>query len=427
MTAAQHGGDEREHGPPPVLALDVGSTKVEAMIARAAKPDAANPAAGPLDVLGWAEAPSPGVRKGVVVHLEATTDAVRRVVEEARRMAGMDLAAAYVSLAGGHIRGVNSRGTHAVSGPDYEVTREDVEKVIESAGALAIPMDREVIHILPQEFILDGTPGIKDPLGMRGRRLEAEVHIVTGAVAAAQNLVKAVNDAGVFVEDLVLESLAASAAVLSEDEKEMGVILLNLGGGTTEVAVFVEGSLWQTEVIGLGGDNVTRDISVCLRAPLAQAEELKKKHGVARRELVGDDEVVEIPSVGGRPARPLDRSVLVEIIEPRVQEILFLVQRTIRRGGYEDLAAAGVVLTGGTAEMRGVQETAEEILQMPVRTGAPTGLGGLASGVAGPAHATVVGLVRHGLADEGRAAGGRGFAEPENLFQKIVERMKSWF
>lgn len=410
--------------PPPVLALDIGSTKVEAMIAREGRDR--------IEVLGWAQVHSRGLRKGVVIHLEETTEAIREAAREAAHLAGVEAREAVISLAGGHIRGVNSRGVTAVHGADGaapgegEVSKEDIDRVIEAAAALSLPMDREIIHILPQEFILDGATGIRDPVGMRGTRLEAEVHIITGAVASAQNLIKAVNDAGLLVADIVLEPLAAAEAVLTQDEKDLGVILLNLGGGTTETAVFIEGALWQTEVISVGGENVTNDIAACLRTPFSEAEALKRRWGAARRDRIQEGEIVEIPSVGGRAARPLERAVLVEIIEARIKETFLLVGRQVARAGYETLASSGVVLTGGAASLPGIQETAEEILQMPVRMGQPMPLGGLADGATGPAHATVIGLVRHGLA---RAARGEDAEEleRENLFEGVFERMRTWF
>lgn len=402
-----------------VVGLDIGTTKVCAIIGEVGDD-------GIIDIIGVGQSPSDGLRKGVVVNLESTVKSITKAVEEAELMSGVEVSSCYVGIAGGHIKGINSRGVIAVSRQDREITQADVDRVVDAARAVSIPMDREVIHVLPQEFIVDEQDGIKDPVGMSGVRLEAEVHIVTGAVTSAQNIVRSVNRAGFEVNDIVLEPLASSFAVLTEDEKELGVVLVDIGGGTTDLALFVEGAIWQTEVLAIGGGNVTRDISVGLRTPIHEAEQIKIKYGCALTDLVKDEEEIEVPSVGGRRAKPLPRKVLTEIIQPRMEEIFLLLSREIKKTGYEDLVAGGVVLTGGASALPGVQELAERILDLPVRIGAPKGISGLVDVVNSPVFSTGVGLIFYGaknLEDDVRIPR----LPAGDLFRGITNRMKEWF
>jgi cell division protein FtsA len=407
-----------------IVGLDIGTTKVAAIIGEVMEN-------GVIEIIGVGQAPSEGLRKGVVVNLESTVKSITKAIEEAELMSGTEVSSVYVGIAGGHIKGINSRGVIAVSRQDREITQADVDRVIDAARAVSIPMDREVIHVLPQEYIVDDQDGIKDPVGMTGVRLEAEVHIVTGAVTSAQNIVRSVNRAGLEVNDIVLEPLASSFAVLTEDEKELGVVLVDIGGGTTDMALFVEGSIWQTEVLAIGGGNVTKDISVGLRTPLAEAEQIKLRYGCALSDLVKPEEEVEVPSVGGRKAKMLPRTVLAEIIQPRMEEIFLLLSREIKKTGYEDLVAGGVVLTGGASAMQGVQELAERILDMPVRIGAPKGISGLVDVVNSPIFSTGVGLVFYGaknLRPDGTVEGRRGLISGGgDLFRGITNRMRDWF
>lgn len=407
-----------------IVGLDIGTTKVAAIIGEVMEN-------GVIEIIGVGQAPSEGLRKGVVVNLESTVKSITKAIEEAELMSGTEVSSVYVGIAGGHIKGTNSRGVIAVSRQDREITQADVDRVIDAARAVSIPMDREVIHVLPQEYIVDDQDGIKDPVGMTGVRLEAEVHIVTGAVTSAQNIVRSVNRAGLEVNDIVLEPLASSFSVLTADEKELGVVLVDIGGGTTDMALFVEGSIWQTEVLAIGGGNVTKDISVGLRTPLAEAEQIKLRYGCALTDLVKPEEEVEVPSVGGRKAKMLPRTVLSEIIQPRMEEIFLLLSREIKKTGYEDLVAGGVVLTGGASAMQGVQELAERILDMPVRIGAPKGISGLVDVVNSPIFSTGVGLVFYGaknLQTDGAVEGRRSLISGGNdLFKGITNRMRDWF
>ncbi len=405
-----------------VVGLDIGTTKVCAIIGEVGEN-------GVIDIIGVGQAQSEGIRKGVVVNLDATVKSITKAIEEAELMSGTEVRSAYVGIAGGHIKGINSRGVIAVSRNDREITPADVERVIDAARAVSMPMDREVIHVIPQEFIVDEQDGIKDPIGMSGVRLEADVHIVTAAVTSAKNIVTAVNRAGFEVDDIVLEPLASSHAVLTEDEKELGVVLVDIGGGTTDMALFVEGAIWQTAVLGIGGTNVTRDIGVGLRTPVGDAEQIKLRYGCALADLVKQDEEIEVPSVGGRKSKSLPRQVLVEIIQPRMEEIFLLLSREIKKTGYEDLVAGGVVLTGGAAAMEGVQELAERMLDMPVRIGSPKGIAGLVDVVNSPVFSTGVVLVFFGAQqmDLTDASGGeRGVSGLMDTFGAVWSRMKSW-
>jgi len=397
-----------------VVGLDIGTTKICAIVGAMTEEG--------LDIVGIGTSPSRGLRKGVVINIESTVSAIRKALQEAELMAGCEIKSVFAGIAGGHIKGINSQGVIAIK--NREVTNEDVRRVIDAAKALAIPMDREVIHILPQEFIIDDQDGIKEPLGMSGVRLEARVHIVTGAVASAQNIIKSCNKAGVDVGDIVLEQLASAEAVLTPDEKDLGVALVDIGGGTTDVAIFVDGAIKHTSVLSLGGNHLTNDIAVGLRTPTAEAEKIKQASGCCLSSMVGKDETIEVPSVGGREPRILSRELLAEILEPRVEEIFTLVNREIVKSGFEDLIASGVVLTGGSAILPGMPELAEQIFDLPVRRGKPTDIGGLTDVVNSPIYATGVGLVKYGS----RNMQTRNFViGQENLFDKVSRRMKEWF
>jgi cell division protein FtsA len=377
-----------------------------------------------LDIVGIGTSPSKGLRKGVVINIESTVASIKKAIEEAELMAGCEIKSVYAGIAGGHIKGFNSQGVIAIK--NREVSPEDVKRVIEAAKAIAIPMDREVIHILPQEFIIDDQDGIREPLGMSGVRLEAKVHIVTGAVASAQNIVKSCNRAGLEVADIVLEQLASSEAVLSADEKELGVALVDIGGGTTDIAIFVDGAIKHTSVLSLGGNHLTNDIAVGLRTPMAEAERIKQKYGCCLSSLVGKDETIEVPSVGGRKPRVLSRQLLCEILEPRVEEIFTLVNREIVKSGLEDLIASGVVITGGSTILEGMPELAEQIFNLPVRRGLPQRIGGLIDVVNSPVYATGVGLVVYGSKNVGVHEFPAAQSD-DTVFRRVSRRMKEWF
>ena len=396
-----------------IVGLDIGTTKICAIVG--------NLTDSGLDIVGIGTSPSKGLRKGVVINIESTVEAIRTALQEAELMAGCEIKSVFVGIAGGHIKGFNSQGVIAIK--NREVTRDDVRRVIDAAKAIAIPMDREVIHILPQEFIIDDQDGIKEPLGMSGVRLESKVHIVTGAVASAQNIIKSCNRAGVDVADIVLEQLASSEAVLTADEKDLGVALIDIGGGTTDIALYVDGAIKHTSVLSLGGNHLTNDIAVGLRTPMSEAEKIKQKYGCCLTSMVGRDETIEVPSVGGREPRVLSRQLLSEILEPRVEEIFTLVNREIVRSGYEDLIASGAVITGGSTILAGMPELAEQIFNLPVRRGVPNGIGGLTDVVSSPKHATGVGLVKYGS----RNLQSKNFMiGQENIFDKVARRMKDW-
>jgi len=400
-----------------VVGLDIGTTKVCAIIGRINE-------YGTVDIVGVGVSPSRGLRKGVVVNIESTVQSVATAIEKAELMAGNEVKSVYAGIAGGHIEGINSRGVVAVSSKSREITPEEVERVIDAAKAIALPMEREVIHVIPQEFIVDNQEGIKDPVGMSGVRLEAEVHIVTGAVASAQNIVKSVNRAGYMVNDIVLEPLASALATLKDDEKELGVVLIDIGGGTTDVLVYLNGSIWHTNVISMGGNHVTNDISIGLRTPINAAEQIKREWGVALSELVSPDEVIEVPSVGGRSPTQIPRQILAEIIQPRMEEIFILVKNELERHEFRNMLAGGVVLTGGASILDGSEKLAEQIFEMPVRIGIPTGIGGLLDEISSPEYATGVGLVLYGLNTQPiRLMENRG----TGLFSNIKKRMADWF
>ena len=395
----------------------MGSTKICAIIAEAG-------AGGGLEVIAVGTVASRGLRKGVVVNIDATVEAIKQAVAEAEHAAGVEVAAVYAGVAGAHIRGLNSRGVVAVSGKDREVSSADVARAVEAARALNLPPDREIIHVLPQTFVVDDQDGVREPIGMTGGRLEVEAHIVTGAMASVQNVVRSVNRAGLTVQDIVLEPLASAAAVLSSDEKELGVVLVDLGGGTTDVALYREGAIWHTAILPLGGDHISNDIAVGLRTSSADAEGLKRRYGCALTSLVSAEETVDVPSVGGRKARQLSRQILSEIIQPRVEEIFTLVARDLARAGFRDAATAGVVVTGGTSLLEGVAEVAERVFDLPVRRGAPDVGGEWGEMVKSPIYATGVGLALYGLARQPvTASAGPG----DRSLRGRVRRLTSWF
>ncbi len=375
------------------VGLDIGTTKISCIIADMQ-------GGGELRVVGIGNAPSEGLRRGVVVDLEKTVGSIQRAVDEAQRMAGVPVKGVYAGIAGDHIRSINSRGVIAVSRKDNDIGQADVDRVVEAAKAVAIPMDREIIHVIPQEFIVDDQNGIKDPVGMCGVRLEAEVHIITGAVTSAKNICRSIQRAGLKVLDLVLEPLASSHAVLAQDERDLGVVLLDIGGGTTDVAVFYEGSIRHTAIVPYGGANVTNDIAIGLRTPIDKAEHIKIQHGSALASLVRAEDHISVSGVGGRADREISRHVLASMIEPRMEEIFVLANKEVRKNHFAELLGGGVVLTGGTSLMPGVTELAEQVLEMPVRLGRPHGLGGLSANVEDPRFSTGVGLVLHAVQQE---------------------------
>lgn len=398
-----------------IVGLDIGTTKICAVVGE--------PGVDGVDIVGIGTSPSTGLRKGVVVNIEQTVQSVKKALEEAELMAGCEIRTVYAGIAGSHIKGFNSHGVIAVKGG--EVSPKDMERVIDAAKAVAIPLDREVIEILPQEYIVDDQRGIANPLGMAGVRLEVKVHIVTGAVTSAQNILRSCHRSGLDVADIVLESLASAKAVLTEEEREIGVALVDMGGGTTDIAVFGNDSIKHTGVLALGGTNLTNDIAFGLRTPMTSAEKIKVKHGCALAELVKSDEEIEVPSVGGREPRRLKRQTLAEICEPRVEEILALVDQELVRSGFKNMIGAGVVLTGGTSLIEGIQDLGEQIFNLPTRVGYPDNVGGIRDVVNSPMYATAVGLLMYGAAKEGVEHKFR-IRDP-NVFNRILNRMRKWF
>ncbi len=398
-----------------VVGLDIGTTKIGMVIGEVSEDNNIN-------VLGVGQAPSEGLRKGVVVNIDKTVKAIEKAKHEAELMAGIEVDSVIVGIAGGHIKSINSKGVVAITNQNNEIMQEDVNRVIEQAKAIAIPMDREIIHVLPQEFIVDEQTGIKEPVGMSGVRLEVEAHVVTGAITSAENIYKSVEKAGLEVTDLVLEPLASSYAVLTEDEKELGVALIDMGGGTTDIAIFFDDAIRHTAVVSLGGRNVTSDIAIGIRTPLEQAEEIKKKHGIALSSKVGQEEYIEVPGVGGRESRDISKSILASIIEPRLEEIFSLVHREIKRSEFAEMLGAGIVITGGGALLEGIGELAEQVFDMPVRVGLPRGFGGLAESIKSPVWATGVGLIQYGIHHGSALHGGSG--KSKEGFKKILEKFK---
>jgi cell division protein FtsA len=397
-----------------IVGLDIGTTKICTVVGEMSGSD--------INIIGIGTHPSIGLRKGVVVNIESTVESIKKAVEEAELMAGCEISNVYAGIAGGHITGFNSRGIVAIKGA--EVVQSDVDRVIDAARAVAIPMDREVIHVLPQEFIVDEQSGIQNPLGMSAVRLEAKIHIVTGAVTSAHNIVKCVNRAGLDVCDIVLESLASGEAVLTEEEKLLGTALLDLGGGTTDLAIFSGNNIKHTFVLALGGNNLTNDIAVGLRAPVTEAEKIKKKYGTCVARNINTEETIEVPGMGGRKPRKLPRQILGEVLEPRMEEIFTLVKREIYRAGMENAMTSGSVLTGGTSLLEGVIEVAESIFNLPTRLGKPQGISGLVDVVNNPMYATGVGLVLYGAKNQNAK---KFRIRDTNIFNRVMSRMKNWF
>jgi cell division protein FtsA len=398
---------------PVVVGLDIGTTKICTVVGERVDDQ--------VNIIGLGTHPSKGLRKGVVINIESTVQSIKKAVEEAELMAGCEITSVYAGIAGGHIKGINSHGVIAVK--NREITASDVKRVIDAASAVAIPMDREVIHIIPQEFIVDDQDGIRDPVGMSGVRLEGRVHIVTGAITSAQNIIKCANRAGLDVDDIVLEQLGSSEAVLTPEEKDLGVAIIDIGGGTTDLIIFASGSIKHTSVVSLAGSHITSDISMGLRTPREEAEKIKIRYGCCLASMVRKEETIEVPSVGGRKPRVLSRQTLAEIIEPRVEEILTLVQNEVARTGFGSLIASGIILTGGSTILEGMPELAEQIFNLPVRRGTPTGIGGLVDMVNSPMYATGVGLVLYGSRNKEQA---RFKVGEGNIFSKVTHRMKEW-
>jgi len=397
-----------------IVALDIGTAKVVCLVAEL-RPD------GALEVLGLGSHESKGLKKGVVVNIEATVAAIQRALEEAELMADCKIASAFVGIAGSHIRSFNSTGMVAIK--EREVTALDVERALDTARAVNIPTDQQILHVLRQEFIIDGQEDVREPIGMSGVRLEVKVHIVTGAVAAAQNIIKCVRRCGLEVNDLILQPLASARAVLLEDEKDLGVCLLDVGGGTTDVAIFTHGAIRHTAVVPIAGDQITNDIAMALRTPTGDAENIKTRHGVALRQLADANQMIEVPGIGERSPRSMSRQTLAEVIEPRVEELYSLVQQVLRESGFEELLSSGVVLTGGSAVMHGMVELGEEIFHMPVRLGVPRYQGGLADVVRAPRYATAVGLLLEGASQVQQGK----LSRQTGSMKAVLVRMREWF
>ena len=398
-----------------IVGLDIGTSKVVAIVGEITPDDQ-------VEIIGLGSSRSRGLKKGVVVNIESTVHSIQRAIEEAELMAGCNIHSVFAGIAGSHIRSLNSNGIVAIR--DNEVTLGDVERVIDAASAVAIPADQKILHILPQEFVIDNQEGVKEPVGMSGVRLEVKVHMVTGAVSAAQNIIKCVRRCGLEVDDIILEQVASSYAVLTDDERELGVCLVDIGGGTTDIAVFRDGAIQHTAVIPIAGDQVTNDIAVALRTPTQYAEDIKVQYACALTQLANPEETIEVPGVGDRASRRLARQTLAEVVEPRYEELFTLVQAELRRSGYEDMIAAGVVLTGGSSKMEGVVELAEEIFHMPVRIGVPQYVVGLSDVVRNPIYSTGVGLLLFGRKHI------QEHLSPVRMnkgFKSVWDRMKSWF
>ncbi len=398
-----------------IVGLDIGTSKVVAIVGEITDE-------GGLDIVGIGSNPSRGLKKGVVVNIESTVQSIQRAVEEAELMAGCQIHSVFTGIAGSHVRSLNSHGIVAIR--DTEVTYEDVNRVIEAARAVAIPTDQKILHVLPQEFVIDAQEGIREPVGMNGVRLEAKVHIVTGAVSAAQNIVKCVNRCGLQVDEIILEQVASSYAVLTEDEKDLGVCIVDIGGGTTDIAIFTGGAIRHTHVIPIAGDQVTNDIVVVLRTPTQYVDDIKIKYGCALKQLTTLDDSIEVPGMGDREPRRLSRQILADVIEQRYEELFQLVQTELRRSGFEELIASGIVLTGGASKMQGVIELAEEVFHMPVRLGLPTGVAGLADVVRNPIYSTGVGLLIYG---KQQLAQPKATPRGEDALSGVLASMKKWF
>ena len=398
-----------------IVGLDIGTSKVVAVVAEL-QPD------GRFQVIGMGQHESKGLKKGVVVNIEATVNSIQRALEEAELMADCKIRDVYTGIAGSHIKSFNSSGMVAIK--DKEVTATDVARVIETAKAVSIPGDQQMLHVLTQEFIVDGQEDVREPLGMSGMRLEVKVHIVTGAVSAAQNIVKCVRRCGLEVQDLILQPLASSLATLTDDEKELGVVLVDIGGGTTDIAIFTGGAIRHTAVIPIAGDQITNDIAMALRTPTADAEDIKVSHGTAKQVLANADDMIEVPGIGERGPRMLSRQALAAVIEPRVEELFSLVQQVVRESGYEELLSSGVVLTGGTSLMDGMVELGEDIFLKPVRIGVPDYAGNLSDVVKSPRFSTAMGLLQEARVQRLR---GRRVASTRGGVKDIFQRMREWF
>jgi len=403
-----------------LVGLDIGTTKICVVVARVTE--------GKVNIVGIGSHPSTGLRKGVVVNMDSTVNSIKKAVEEAELMAGIKIDSCLVGIAGAHIKSFNSNGVVAIK--DKEVSPDDVARAIDAAKAVAIPADRELIHVIPQEYIIDDQDGIRDPIGITGVRLEVKTHIVTGSVSSAQNIIKCCKLAGLNVDDIILGQLASSEATLTPEEKEIGVALVDIGGGTSDIAVFINGAIKFTSVLPYGGNNITNDIAIGLRTPLEEAEKIKKKYGCAFANMIGANETIEVPSVGGRKPRTLMRKTLADIIEPRVEEISSLIYQEIKKSGADRLLASGVVLTGGCANLEGIAELAENIFNLPARRGYPIGLGGLVDVVNNPIYSTGVGLLVYGFKNSRiRKHGfkkGTRFKDFLNS-RKLLNRMRDWF
>jgi len=398
-----------------IVGLDIGTSKIACVVAESS-PD------GRIDVIGIGKHPSRGLRKGVVVNIESTVESIRLAVEEAEMMAGVDINSVFVGIAGNHIQGRNSHGVVATK--NGEVTTEDVNRAVDAASAMAIPADQKILHILPQEYIIDQQDGIRKPIGMSGVRLEARVHMITGAVSSAQNIIKCCNRCDLDVADMVLEQVASSESVLSQDEKDIGVVLIDIGGGTTDIAVFIDGAICHTAVIPIGGDHLTNDLVIGLRTSAREADLLKIKYGSCMVDMISPDEQVEVPSVGGRSPRPMPRQIMAQILEPRVHELFELVSAELQRSGYQELIAAGLVLTGGSSLLEGMVELAEQTFDsLPVRLGRPQGVGGLVDVVSSPIYATGVGLLLYGQRYREHAPR----KHPSQSSMSLWQRMRRWF
>ncbi len=398
-----------------IVGLDLGTTKTCALVGEVHKEG--------IDIIGFGSTSSKGLRKGVVINIESTVDSINKVLEEAELMSGCKISGVYTGIAGSHIKGLNSHGVIGIK--DGEVTKHDISRVIEAAKAIAIPLDREIIHILPQEFVVDGQNGINDPLGMAGVRLETNVHMVTGLASSAQNIIKCANRNGISVKELVLQPLASSESTLEEDERELGVVLVDIGGGTTDIAFLKGGSIRYTSILALGGDHITSDIAVGLRTSLTQAEELKVTYGSTVSSHAARDETLDVTFMGGSNPRKVSRQFLCQIINSRIEEIFKLVHKEILRTGYRELVAPSVVLTGGTSLLEGITETGEQILNLPVRVGYPNTVGGLSEIVKSPVYATAVGLLLYGMKHTSYSNNGtKGY---KHMFSRITQSAKNWF
>ena len=400
-----------------ITGLDIGTTKICAIVGEVVE-GGPNPV---IDIVGIGSAPSRGLRKGNIINIDDTVESIRRAIEEAELMAGIEISTVYTGIAGGHIKSFNSTGIVAVK--DKEISAQDVQRVIDAAKAVAIPMDREVLHVIPQEYVIDSQEGIRDPVGMSGVRLEAKVHIVTGAVSSAQNLIKCANKAGLNVAEIILQPIASSEATLEQDERELGVILVDIGGGTSDIAIFKDGSIVYTGVLAIGGSHITNDIAVGLRTPQHEAEKIKIRYGCAMAGLVKPDDTIEVPGVGGRKARVVSRRLLAEIIEPRVEEIFALIQREVMKSGYQDLLSAGMVVTGGASLLEGLPEVAEAVFEMPVKRGIPYAIGGLRDVVNSPKSATGVRLLKYGARNRQKS---KFPIRERNIYDKVKGSMRSW-